>query len=162
MIKVLVTGAGGMLGRDLLADLRAQPGVIDAVVRHHYEYSRSALKFYLLERNRLVTLLTTYQMRTLVVLAPALLLTEAAMLTKALTGGWARQDSRMALAVAAPGLAAHPPPAAPGRTPSARRRHRRADDRPARSHQRRRPGLGVFNMLAGSYWTLAKPLLKRH
>ncbi|GAB3936741.1 hypothetical protein GCM10027614_13740 [Micromonospora vulcania] len=43
----------------------------DAVVRHHYEFSRNTLKLYLVERNRLATLLTTYQTRTLLVLAPA-------------------------------------------------------------------------------------------
>lgn len=42
--------------------------VPDAVVLHHYEFSRNALKNYLLERNRLVTVLTTYSGRTLLLL----------------------------------------------------------------------------------------------
>lgn len=60
-----------------------------AVVRHQYEFSRNSLKFYLIERNRLLCLLTTYQTRTLVMLAPALLLVELAMLAQAVFGRWA-------------------------------------------------------------------------
>ncbi|MDG4831145.1 glycosyltransferase family 2 protein [Solwaraspora sp. WMMD1047] len=63
--------------------------VPDAVVRHRYEFSRNDLKTYLLERNRLITLLTAYESRTLVVLGPALLATEAAILAGAVAGGWA-------------------------------------------------------------------------
>ena len=66
----------------------------DAVVRHHYEFSRNELKYYLIERNRLITVLTTYQMRSLIVLAPVLALTEAAMLAAALAGGWVRPKAR--------------------------------------------------------------------
>lgn len=62
--------------------------VPDAVVVHHYEFSRNALKYYLLERNRAIVLLTTYQARSLLVLAPVLLLTELVMLGAALRGGW--------------------------------------------------------------------------
>ncbi|MET7710219.1 glycosyltransferase family 2 protein [Micromonospora sp. NPDC005413] len=137
--------------------------VPDAVVRHHYEFSRNALKFYLLERNRLVTLLTTYQTRTLVVLAPALLLTEAAMLAKALTGGWARHKIR-----GWRWLWQHR-----GWLRTRRRQlqaERRVPDGVIAELMTGRlaptnvaaSGLGVFNMLAGSYWALAKPLLKRH
>lgn len=62
--------------------------VPDAVVLHHYEFSRNERKLYLLERNRLLLVLTTYQRRTLAVLAPMLALTEALMLAAAITGGW--------------------------------------------------------------------------
>jgi GT2 family glycosyltransferase len=63
--------------------------VPDAVVLHYYEFSRNSFKSYLLERNRLVLLLTTYQSRTLLVLGPMLLFTEVTMLAAAVAGGWA-------------------------------------------------------------------------
>ena len=62
--------------------------VPDAVVLHHYEFSRNENKFYLLERNRAILLLTTYQRRSLLLLAPMLLLTEILMLGAATAGGW--------------------------------------------------------------------------
>lgn len=64
--------------------------VPDSVVLHHYDFSRSERKLYLLERNRAILILTTYQRRSLLVLAPALLLTEFLMLGAALLGGWGR------------------------------------------------------------------------
>lgn len=68
--------------------------VPDATVLHRYEFSRNAMKYYLLERNRLVLLLTHFQARTLALLAPVLALTEAAMLAAATTGGWLRPKLR--------------------------------------------------------------------
>ncbi|MCW2680792.1 MAG: glycosyl transferase family 2 [Frankiales bacterium] len=62
--------------------------VPDAVVVHRYEFSRSPLKNYLLERNRLLLIATVYERRTLVLLAPALLLVEASLLVLALAQGW--------------------------------------------------------------------------
>lgn len=62
--------------------------VPDAVVLHHYEFSRNELKLYLLERNRLVLVLTLYQRRSLVALAPMLALTEVLMLGASIAGGW--------------------------------------------------------------------------
>jgi GT2 family glycosyltransferase len=64
--------------------------VPDAVVLHHYEFSRNERKLYLLERNRLLLLLTTYQRRSLLVLAPVLALTDLLMLGTAIAGGWGR------------------------------------------------------------------------
>lgn len=68
--------------------------VPDAVVRHHYEFSRNGLKNYLIERNRAVVVLTTYQTRTLVLLAPMLALTECAILAMAIAGGWLKPKLR--------------------------------------------------------------------
>ncbi len=65
-----------------------------AVVRHRYEFSRNPLKMYLLERNRLLLLLTLYERRTLLVLAPAVLGLELAVLLVALRQGWAGQKLR--------------------------------------------------------------------
>ncbi|MEV6969583.1 glycosyltransferase family 2 protein [Hamadaea sp. NPDC051192] len=68
--------------------------VPDAVVGHHYEFSRNDLKFYLLERNRLLTVLTLYRTRTILLLLPVLALTELAMLATAVAGGWLRPKVR--------------------------------------------------------------------
>ncbi|MEV0723333.1 glycosyltransferase family 2 protein [Micromonospora purpureochromogenes] len=137
--------------------------VPDAVVRHHYEFSRNALKLYLVERNRLVTLLTAYETRTLVVLAPVLLLTEAAMLAAALAGGWVKQKFRgwgwlwtnrawlksrrrqlQSERIVPDGIIAELMTA-----------------RVAPSNVDSPPGMGVFNAIAAGYWALAKPLLRK-
>ncbi len=68
--------------------------VPEAVVAHHYEFSRNPLKFYLLERNRLAMLLTVYGGRLLVLLLPPLLALEAAMLVVAARQGWLTQKLR--------------------------------------------------------------------
>ncbi len=59
-----------------------------AVMYHDYTFDRGPAKFYLLERNRLINLLTHYRFRTLVLLAPALLAFEACAFGYALLGGW--------------------------------------------------------------------------
>lgn len=137
--------------------------VPDAVVLHHYEFSRNQRKLFLLERNRAILLLTTYQRRSLLVLAPALLLTELLMLAAAVAGGWAGAKvrgwawlwrnrewlrSRRALvqaertvpdAVIFKRVTAHFDPAnvsAP-------------------------PGVGVLNVIMGGYWRIARKLLGR-
>lgn len=68
--------------------------VPDAVVLHRYEFSRNARKFYLVERNRLLLVLTAHQRRTLLLLAPPLVALELAMLALAVTQGWAGQKLR--------------------------------------------------------------------
>jgi GT2 family glycosyltransferase len=62
--------------------------VPEAIVVHHYEFSRNPDKLYLLERNRAIFVLTLYETRTLLLLAPFLFLFEAAILLAALRGGW--------------------------------------------------------------------------
>jgi GT2 family glycosyltransferase len=62
--------------------------VPEAVVLHHYEFSRNPDKLYLLERNRLVFLATVYEARTLLALAPLLVVFEAAVFVLAIAGGW--------------------------------------------------------------------------
>lgn len=65
-----------------------------AIAYHHYEFSRNELKLYLLERNRLVTVLTTYSRRTLLVLAIPLLALEIAVAVKATVEGWLPAKAR--------------------------------------------------------------------
>jgi GT2 family glycosyltransferase len=64
--------------------------VPDADVYHEYEYGRNPAKHYLLERNRLIFVLSAYSGRLLLLLGPVLVSTEAAMLAFALKEGWAR------------------------------------------------------------------------
>ncbi len=68
--------------------------VPDAVVAHDYEFSRHPVKLYLLERNRLLLVLTLFERRTLLLLAPALAAFEAAVLLVAARQGWAREKAR--------------------------------------------------------------------
>ncbi|MGH2955022.1 MAG: glycosyltransferase family 2 protein [Solirubrobacterales bacterium] len=69
--------AGGRLG--------VEPG---ARVDHEYEFAKGPEKWRYLERNRWATLVRTYPAGLLAVLAPALLLTELALIPVALAGGW--------------------------------------------------------------------------
>lgn len=62
--------------------------VADAVVLHRYEFSRNPRKHYLLERNRLLNLAVLWQARTLLLLAPALVAFELAVLATATVQGW--------------------------------------------------------------------------
>ena len=64
--------------------------VADAVGIHRYEFAREPRKMYLAERNRLVFVLTCWDDRTLVLLAPLFVAMEAAVALMALTGGWFR------------------------------------------------------------------------
>ncbi len=62
--------------------------VPSAVVTHRYQFSRNRRKYYLMERNRLVLVLTMTDWRTLALLLPALVATELGMLLVAGAGGW--------------------------------------------------------------------------
>jgi GT2 family glycosyltransferase len=66
-------------------DVRFVP---DAVALHDYEFGRNTGKMLLLERNRLVLVLTAYAGRTLVLLAPALIVYEMGMVALSVAQGW--------------------------------------------------------------------------
>jgi GT2 family glycosyltransferase len=135
--------------------------VPDAVVLHHYEFSRNNFKSYLLERNRLILLCTTYQTHSLVLLAPMLALTELAMLAAAVAGGWAGAKVR-----GWRWILSH-------RTFVRARRTRlqsertlpdsalvpRMTDRFDASNVEAPPGIAVFNILTRAYWAVAKRLI---
>jgi GT2 family glycosyltransferase len=135
----------------------------DAVARHHYEFSRNDLKFYLVERNRLITLLTTYQGRSLAVLAPMIALTELAMLAAAVLGGWAKPKAR--------GWGWLWQHRAWLRTRRAHLQAERTVPDAALAHLMTArfdpsnvaapPGIGAYNAIAALYWRLARPLLPR-
>jgi hypothetical protein len=83
---------------DLSIRLRLEGGALgiepSAVVDHDYEFSANADKWRWLERNRLSFLVRTYPAALLVLLAPALLATELALLLAAAAGGWLPQKLR--------------------------------------------------------------------
>lgn len=68
--------------------------VPDAVVLHDYEFGRNPRKLYLIERNRLMMVITSYKLRTLALLAPAIAMVEVASLALALREGWWRSKVR--------------------------------------------------------------------
>ncbi|MCW2491851.1 MAG: glycosyl transferase family 2 [Frankiales bacterium] len=59
-----------------------------AAVRHHYEFSRNPGKQYLLERNRWITVLTTYPRPVLARVLPAMLAFDVALTAVAAVQGW--------------------------------------------------------------------------
>jgi GT2 family glycosyltransferase len=71
---------GGRLGREP-----------DARVDHAYEFEKGATKWRRLERNRWATIIRTYPAPLLVVVMPALLATELALIPASLAGGWLPQ-----------------------------------------------------------------------
>jgi GT2 family glycosyltransferase len=68
--------------------------VPDALVVHDYDFEKGTYKWFWLERNRLWTVLSNYEARTLALMAPVLLAMEAAVLVFALRGGWWREKLR--------------------------------------------------------------------
>jgi len=135
--------------------------VPDAVVIHHYEFSRNALKYYLLERNRAIVLLTTYQARSLIVLVPVLLLTELVMLAAALRGGWGAAKLR-----GWHWLWRHRRWLRTRRAMIQRERtvpdaviFQRVTSRFDPANIAAPPGVGVYNAVVGGYWRVARKLL---
>lgn len=59
-----------------------------AIVTHAYDFGGRPQKWFWLERSRLFCVLSNYQLRTLLLLAPLLVATEAGLLVVASVGGW--------------------------------------------------------------------------
>lgn len=80
---------------DLSLRLRLRGGTLGiepaAVVDHDYEFGAREHKWRWLERNRLAFLVRAYPTALLLLLAPALLATELALLAVSVAGGWWRQ-----------------------------------------------------------------------
>jgi GT2 family glycosyltransferase len=67
----------------------------DAAARHGYDFERRGRhKWFLLERNRLFSLLANYEARTLILLSPLLIATELGLLGVAAYGRWLPQKLR--------------------------------------------------------------------
>ncbi|MDD5528111.1 MAG: glycosyltransferase family 2 protein [Patescibacteria group bacterium] len=60
----------------------------DAVVYHKYEFSRSANKYYWLDRNRILAILECYDILTLILIAPAFMIMEFGLTLFSLQSGW--------------------------------------------------------------------------
>jgi GT2 family glycosyltransferase len=65
-----------------------------AVVTHDYEFEKGAHKWFYLERNREWALISNLQLRTLLLLAPVLLIAEAAIAARAFSEGWLGEKAR--------------------------------------------------------------------
>ena len=80
---------------DLSLRLRLSGGALgiepDAVVDHDYEFGAREHKWRWLERNRWAFLIRVYPTSLLVLLVPALLLAELALIPASMTAGWGRQ-----------------------------------------------------------------------
>ena len=68
--------------------------VPDAIVLHHYKFSKNTNKFFLLERNRIATAFTCFEARHLVAIAPLYLVMELALIALAIRGGWIKEKMR--------------------------------------------------------------------
>ncbi len=111
---------------DLSLRLRLRGGTLGiepaAVVDHDYEFGAREHKWRWLERNRLAFLVRAYPTPLLILLAPALLATELALLAVSVSGGWGRQKLAADLEFAP---LAPPPPARAPPDPVHPHRHRR-------------------------------------
>jgi GT2 family glycosyltransferase len=80
---------------DISLRLRLRGGTLGiepaAVVDHDYEFGAREHKWRWLERNRLAFLIRAYPASLLILLAPALLATELALLAVSASGGWGKQ-----------------------------------------------------------------------
>lgn len=82
---------------DLSLRLRLEGGRLGmaagARVDHDYEFAKGAAKWRHLERNRWATVIRVYPLALLLLLAPALLATELALVAISVAGGWFRQKA---------------------------------------------------------------------
>lgn len=62
--------------------------VPESVVYHKYRFNRNPGKYYFLEVSRYVCIIKYYQLKTLLVLSPIMLLYEAGLILLSLSGGW--------------------------------------------------------------------------
>jgi len=65
-----------------------------SILYHHFEFSRSISKWYLMERNRGIVLFALYRIPTLILLLPGILAIEIATWLFALKGGWVREKAK--------------------------------------------------------------------
>jgi hypothetical protein len=132
-----------------------------AVIHHHYQFSRNPRKSYLLERNRLLNLLTLYQRRTWLVLIPALLFFELLMLVVSVRERWVGQK------LSGYGWILRHLDVVRRRRRTAQQQRRRPDRELAGMWASRLlfenvaapRGLGVVNALLDGYWRVARRLL---
>ena len=151
--------------RAWLAGLRVEY-VPEAVADHHYDFGRSPLKMFLVERNRLTTVLTDYPTPLLRAVLPALVVTEPLLLVQSVLQGWARQKlsgwrwlvahRRELRARRAVVQAAVTDPHAGSATLAGLMVDR--IEPPMVEHP---PGMGLVNAALAAYWRLVRPRLTR-
>jgi GT2 family glycosyltransferase len=73
-----------------------------SVCRHRYAFSKSAAKWYWLERNRWLVVFKNYRLPTVLLLLPFMVASDAGILLVAARGGWWREKLRAMGAVARP------------------------------------------------------------
>jgi GT2 family glycosyltransferase len=87
-------------GEDLEYSLRLRSlgykviSVTQSVFYHEYNFSKNPEKYYLIERNRKITLFTYFRIPTLVLISPVLLIMELGVWLFALLDGWLKQKVR--------------------------------------------------------------------
>jgi GT2 family glycosyltransferase len=66
----------------------------DSVIYHKYEFSRSIRMLYYMERNRLATILIFYKLKTILLILPALIVTELGLIFYSILNGWFKVKMR--------------------------------------------------------------------
>lgn len=133
----------------------------EAVVDHDYEFAKGPAKWRYLERNRWAMVLRTYPAPLLVLAAPALLLTELALIPASMAGGWGRQKLR----AVTEGLAALPRVLRERRAIQARRTITSAEFAAGLTPELSSPYLGAVTRVTPlrwalrAYWSLVRALL---
>lgn len=132
-----------------------------AAADHFYEFSRSPIKMYLLDRNRLLFVLTCYEARTLALLAPALLAFDVALLAVAVAQGWGRQwlRARVWVATHRGWVAARRREVQTTRTRSDRQLAHLVTDRFSPAQFGLGPVAGILQALMHGYWVLVRRAL---
>jgi GT2 family glycosyltransferase len=72
----------------------------EAVVVHNFDFEKGDYKWFWLERNRLWTILSDYELKTILLLLPLLMIVELGIFGQSVREGWWRQKIRSWLAIA--------------------------------------------------------------
>ncbi|MDD5110194.1 MAG: glycosyltransferase family 2 protein [Patescibacteria group bacterium] len=135
-----------------------------SLVYHKYEFSRSVKKYYWMERNRLLVILTHYRLPTLLLILPASLLTDLGLIVQSVTGGFWREELAAHVAFLKPSTWVH----VIGR----RRRVQRLRKRTDREITSRFTGridfqeiplslpVRMANAVLGAYWGLVRSVMR--
>lgn len=133
-----------------------------AVAYHRYAFSKNPTKMFLLERNRLITVLSDYPLSLLCAALPALVVLEPTLLALAMVQGWGRQSmvARVWVIRHAPAILARRRVVQATRrtTPlSLAQKMSSKIEPPMVDHPR---GLRALNVLLAVYWRLALKLFR--
>ena len=132
-----------------------------ARVEHDYEFAKGERKWFLLERNRWWTVLSDYPARLLLLVAPALVLSELALLVVAARGGWLGPKLRAQAAVLRelPAILERRRRVQSGRAVSDRAFAEGLSARLDNPNLGRPAGVGVLTLAQRAYWAAVRRLL---